>query len=86
MFGISSIELLVILIIALVIIGPKKLPEVARTIGKGFSELKRAMDGMKDTVNINKAFDSMMKDEPKPQRGPEKNKDESTEDEKEFKG
>ena len=86
MFGISSIELLVILIIALVIIGPKKLPEVARTIGKGFSELKKAMDGMKDTVNINKAFDSMMNEEPKPSKGPEKNKDEATEDEKEFKG
>ena len=86
MFGISTSELLIILVIALVIIGPKKLPEVARTIGKGFSELKKAMDGVKDTVNINKAFDSMMRDEPKPQRGPEKNKEEAKEEEKEFKG
>jgi Tat protein translocase TatB subunit len=86
MFGISTIELLVILVIALVIIGPKKLPEVARTIGRGFSELRRAMDGVKDTVNINKAFDSMMKDEPKPSSGPKKNKEEAKQDEKEFKG
>ncbi len=86
MFGISTVELLVILVIALVIIGPKKLPEVARTIGKGFSELKKAMDGVKDTVNINKAFDSMMNDEPKPRRGPAKKQEEEKEDEKEFKG
>ncbi|MBI5376365.1 MAG: twin-arginine translocase subunit TatB [Candidatus Schekmanbacteria bacterium] len=52
MFGnIGFQELLVILVLGLIVIGPKKLPEVARMLGKGLAELKRAMDEVKDTVN-----------------------------------
>lgn len=37
-------ELLIILAIALIVIGPKNLPELARSLGKGFAELKKATE------------------------------------------
>jgi len=50
MFGLGFTELLVIMIVALIFIGPKKLPEVARSVGKGYRELQRAISGIKDEV------------------------------------
>lgn len=43
-------ELILILIIALVIFGPKKLPEIGKAIGKGISEFKGAVSGEKKEV------------------------------------
>ncbi len=40
-------ELLVILAVALVVIGPKKLPELARSLGKGLAEFRRASTEMR---------------------------------------
>ena len=42
MFGIGMTEMIVILVIALVVLGPKRLPELARTLGKSLAELRRA--------------------------------------------
>jgi TatA/E family protein of Tat protein translocase len=42
MFGIGMTELLVIFAIALVVLGPKKLPELARSLGKSLAEFRRA--------------------------------------------
>jgi sec-independent protein translocase protein TatB len=50
MFNIGPGELVVILILALVLLGPEKLPEMARTVGKGMRELKRATEDLKDQV------------------------------------
>ena len=42
MFGIGMTELLVILVLALLVLGPKRLPEMARSLGRGLAEFRRA--------------------------------------------
>ena len=49
MFGIGFPELLLIAVIALVVIGPKRLPDLARALGRGFAEFRRATDELKRT-------------------------------------
>jgi sec-independent protein translocase protein TatA len=39
-------ELLIVLVIALIVLGPKKLPEVGRSLGKGMREFKDSISGM----------------------------------------
>ena len=41
-------ELILILGLALIVLGPKKLPELAKTLGKGLAEFRRATDELKD--------------------------------------
>lgn len=50
MFNIGFQELIIIAIIALLIVGPKKLPDLAKSLGKGFGELRRAADDITDDV------------------------------------
>lgn len=50
MFGIGSTELLVILVVALIVIGPSKLPDIMRTLGKGMAEFKRMSNDVKSTL------------------------------------
>jgi len=47
--NIGPLEVLVILIIALVVFGPKRLPELGRSLGKGINEFKRASNELKST-------------------------------------
>ena len=50
MFGLGIPELIVIFVIALVVFGPKKLPDLGRALGKGIAEFKRASQEVKDTI------------------------------------
>jgi len=50
MFGIGLPELILILAIALIVVGPEKLPELAKSIAKGMLELKKAASSLKDSL------------------------------------
>jgi len=50
MFGIGFTELILILVVALIFVGPEKLPEIARALGKAYSEIRRAGEDVKRSV------------------------------------
>lgn len=50
MFGIGFTELLLVVIIALIFIGPDKLPDIAKALGKAFGEFKKAGEELKKEV------------------------------------
>ncbi len=62
MFGIGFQELIIIAVIALLIVGPKKLPDLAKTLGKGFSEFRKATDGITDDLKQTMQTDDKPKD------------------------
>jgi len=60
MFGVGMLKFIVIAAIALIVIGPKKLPDLARTLGRGFNEFRKALDG------VTNDFKQTLQDEGKP--------------------
>lgn len=52
MFGLGITEILVILIVALLVLGPEKLPEVARKLGRLSYQLRGALDEIKHEMNF----------------------------------
>ncbi len=53
MFNISPQELLLILAIALIVVGPQRLPALGRSIGKGLREIRKAQEDVKQTIRVN---------------------------------
>ena len=51
MFGIGTSEILIILLIALIILGPKEIPKIARTLGRTMREFQRVTDELKHTID-----------------------------------
>ena len=69
MFGIGMPEMILILAIALIVIGPKKLPDLAKSLGRAMREFKKATNELKETMQIDneltevkKAFDDINED------------------------
>jgi Tat protein translocase TatB subunit len=52
MFGIGMMELLLILALALIFIGPKKMPVIARALGRGVREFRNAADDLKHNIDV----------------------------------
>ena len=57
MFGLGVPELIFIMVLALLIFGPKGLPEIGRTLGRGMSEFRKASNDLKRTINVELALD-----------------------------
>lgn len=76
MFGIGTTELLVILFIILLVFGSKKLPELAKGLGKGINEFKRASQEIQSELDINAPLKESKKEPEKKEQ--EKKEDENT--------
>ncbi len=83
MFGMGMPEILLILAIALIVIGPKKLPDLAKSMGRAMNEFRRATSELKESMEIDydikevkKTFDDIENEIKKPiDISPGKNED-----------
>ncbi|MBQ7585389.1 MAG: twin-arginine translocase TatA/TatE family subunit, partial [Desulfovibrionaceae bacterium] len=63
MFGIGSTELLVILLVGLIVLGPKSLASLSRTLGKVVGEFRRVSTDFQRTLNAEAAAEEVVKDQ-----------------------
>ena len=61
MFGIGMPELLLLLAIALIVIGPKKLPDLAKSLGRAMREFKKATNEFKETIQLDSDLSDVKK-------------------------
>jgi TatA/E family protein of Tat protein translocase len=59
MFGIGMPEMLIILAVALIIFGPKRLPELAKSLGRALGEFRRATSDLKQTIETDTGLDEV---------------------------
>ncbi len=64
--GLSMWELVVIALVIIFVVGPKRLPDVAKSIGKGYGEFKRTFNEMKQSINIDDNNVSSTRKKPQP--------------------
>jgi TatA/E family protein of Tat protein translocase len=82
MFGpIGMPELIVIMVIALIIFGPRKLPELGRSLGRSLNEFKRASNELKHTldeeIRVEEQRSAERQEAPAPPRAPELSDDDA---------
>ncbi len=81
MFGVGTSELLLILLIALIVLGPKEIPKVARTLGRAMREFQRVTDELRQTIDMEIENDERASTKPSENKI-EVKKDEAKEDNK----
>ncbi len=62
MFGIGMPDFLLILVVALVVLGPKRLPELARSLGRGLAELKKTTGDLKQNIDFGDDLNKVQQD------------------------
>ena len=73
MFGIGMQELAIILVVALLVLGPRRLPDFARTLGKGLGEFRKASNDLRRSFMMED--DSRPKPPPPPGTDPRKSRE-----------
>ncbi len=76
MFDLGIQELIVIFVVALIVFGPKRLPELGRTLGKGILELKKAMEGVREQIQAESEMGREAIESSKPEEKKEEKKEE----------
>jgi sec-independent protein translocase protein TatB len=66
MFGLGFGEIVIIAILALLLLGPDRLPDAAKALGKGLREIKKATDDLKDQVEKEINLKEILEEKPKP--------------------
>ena len=61
MFGIGFPELIIIMVLALIVLGPSKLPDIARALGKGIAEFRKATQEMKENLALDEGIQEVQK-------------------------
>jgi Tat protein translocase TatB subunit len=61
MFGIGMPELILIAVVALIVLGPKRLPDLAKSMGRAVREFKKATSELKDTLQVDGEFSEVKK-------------------------
>lgn len=75
MFDLGIQELIVIFIVALIVFGPKRLPDLGRALGKGILELKKALEGVKEQMDTEFKTEQKLPESNHPEPAEKKNGD-----------